>query len=97
MPDRGTEEGIDVEAKLVHTRDACGQRDKGANHWQQATDEDGDPSVAREEVFGAVEVAVVEQHEAAIFCNKGPAAISADPVGNERAEVAANGSGCGHS
>src|SRR5277367_6108238 len=91
------EKGVDVEAKLVHAGDTGRQSDEGADDRQQATKEDCDRSVSSKEVIGTVEVAAVQQHEAAVFCDERTAAPGADPVGDKRSEVAAEGAGSGDS
>src|SRR6185503_14147723 len=78
---------------LRHARDSGGQRDKGADNGQQARDEDGKESVACEEALGVVQVALVEQHESAIAVDERTASDGANPVGDNRAKIAADGSG----
>src|SRR5260370_25746262 len=47
----GADEGVDVEAKLVHLRDAGGKGDEGSDDGDHATDEHRDGAVAVEEAI----------------------------------------------
>jgi hypothetical protein len=91
-PGPGADEGVDVEAELVHLRDAGGEGDEGADDGKHASDEDGDGAVFCEEVVDEVEVAAAEEHHAAVAFDHGASAASADPVGGDGAEV--GGEGC---
>src|SRR6202012_758464 len=84
---------IDMEAQLRHLCDPGGECDGGAHDGNKTSEEDGDAAVFVKEVLGAVEVVVVEQDEASVFGDEGSAAEGSDPVGDARAEVAADGSG----
>ena len=91
-PGPGTDEGVDVEAKLVHLRDAGGKGDEGANDGEHAADQHGDGAVAVEEVIDEVEIAAAEEDVAAVALDHGASAACADPVGGDGAEV--GGEGC---
>ena len=91
-PGPGADEGVEVEAELVHLRDAGGKGDEGADDGQHAADEDGDGAEAVEEVIDAVEVVAAEEEIAAVALDHGAAAACADPVGGDGAEV--RGQGC---
>ncbi len=94
-PGPGSEEGIEMEAELRHAGDAGGQGDEGADDGQEASEEDGDAAVLAEEVLGAGEVVGIEEDEAAPAGDEGAAAVCADPVSDEGAEIAAEGAGGG--
>ncbi len=90
-PGPGADEGVDVEADLVHLRDTGGKGDEGANDGEHAADEHGDGTEAGEEVIDQVEVAPAEEEIAAVALDHGAASASADPVGGDGAEVGGQG------
>ena len=89
-PGPGADEGVGVEAELRHPCDACGKSDKGADDGQQAADENGDSAKALEEVFDAVEIVAAEQDVPAEAFDGRATSPGAEPVGRNRAEVAAD-------
>ena len=86
-PGPGADEGVEVEAQLVHLGDAGGEGDEGADDGEHAADEDGDGAEAEEEVVDEVEVAAGEEEVAAVALDHGASAAGADPVGGDGAEV----------
>ncbi len=86
-PGPGAEEGVDVEADLVHLGDASGKGDEGTDDGQHAADQYSDGTVACEEVIYTIEVPLAEEHVAAVALDHGASAACADPVGGDRAEV----------
>src|SRR5437764_7020358 len=90
-PGPGAQERIELELSLRHARDACGERDEGADHRQQPADEDGDAAEAPEEPLDHLELALAHQHDAAPALDQRPAAPIADRVGDRRADIATDG------
>jgi hypothetical protein len=90
-PGPGADEGVDVEAELVHLRDAGREGDEGADDGKHASDEDGDGAEVGEEVVDAVEVVAAEEEIAAVALDHGATSASADPVGGDGAEVGCEG------
>ncbi len=64
-PRPGASKGVGLERKLRHAGDAGWQRDKGANHWQQAPDQRRRAAEPAEEPLSAVQVVRAEQDVAA--------------------------------
>src|ERR1035441_4725193 len=65
-PGPRSEESIDVEFAARHAGDSGGQRDKGADHGQQARNEYGHVSPAQKEAVGPVEFTVAHQDPASV-------------------------------
>src|SRR5271170_3446402 len=65
-PGPGADEGVDVEAELVHLRDTGGKCDEGAEDGKHAANEYGDGAEAVEEMVDTVEVVAAEEEEAAV-------------------------------
>src|SRR5882757_6937419 len=86
-PGPGTNEGVDVEAELVHLRNTGGESDKGADDGKHASDQHSDGAEAGEEVIDKVEIAPTEEHPAAVALNHGASTTSTDPVGRDGTEV----------
>ncbi len=84
-----------MEAGAWHAGDAGRERDEGADHGQEASDEDGEVSPAGEEAVGPVELAVSHEDPASIALDEGTSAVAADFVSDERAEVASDRTGGG--
>jgi hypothetical protein len=90
-PGPGADESVDVEAELVHLRDACGKGDEGADDRQHSADENGDGAEAVEEVIDTIQVVAAEEEIAAVALDHGTTAVCADPVGGDGAEVGGEG------
>ncbi len=86
-PGPGADEGVDVEAELVHLGHACGEGDEGADDGKHSADEDGDGAEAGEEVIDTVEVVAAEEEIAAVALDHGTAAAGSDPVGGDGADI----------
>ena len=84
-----------MKAQLRHSGDARRKRNEGADHGQQAPEQNGDGAVLLEEVRHAVEVVMAHQHPAAVALDQRTTARGADPVRNHGAKVAADGAGRG--
>jgi hypothetical protein len=91
-PGPGADEGVDVEAELVHLRDTGREGDECADDRQHATYEHSDGAEAGEEMIDTVEVVTAEEEIAAIAFDHGASAACADPVGGDGAEI--RGEGC---
>lgn len=90
-PGPGADEGVDVEADVVHPGDAGGQGDEGANNGQEAADQDRDGTVAGEEALGEIEIVRGEQDVSAEAFDHGAAAARTDPVGRDGAKIGGEG------
>ena len=66
-----------------HAGDSGGQRDKRADHGQQARYEHGHVSPAQEESVGPIEFAAAHQDPAAVTFDQGTAAVASDFVGDQ--------------
>ena len=86
-PGPGAEEGVDVEAELVHLCYAGGKGDEGAHDGEHAADQHGDGPIACEEVIYEIEVALAKEHVAAVTLDHGASAAGAYPVGRNGAKV----------
>src|ERR1017187_1328372 len=82
------EESIDVEFAARHACDSGGQRDKGADHGQQARNEYGHVSPPHKEAVGPVEFTVAHQDPASVTLDQRAPAVAADFVGDYRASIA---------
>ena len=91
-PGPGTDKSVDVEANLVHLGNAGGKSDECTDDGEHAADQDGDGAVPCEEVIDAVEIALAEEHVAAVALDHGASAPRADPVGGDGTEI--GGKGC---
>src|SRR5215469_2523961 len=77
------DESVDVELQAIHTRDAGGKRDEGANHREQTCDEYRDCSAAFEEAVGDGELAMAEEDVAAVALDQRAPAEVTDLVGKD--------------
>src|ERR1039458_2568080 len=84
-PGPRSEESIDVEFAARHAGDSGGQRDKGADHGQQARNEYGHVSPAQKEAVGPVEFTVAHQDPASVTHDQRAPAVAADLVCDQRA------------
>ena len=66
-----------------HAGDSGGQRDKRADHRQQARDEHGHVSPAQKKTVGPIEFATAHQDPASVTLDHGTAAVAADLVGHQ--------------
>src|SRR5436309_15355281 len=78
-PDKGADEGVEVEPPEVHARHSCREGDKGADHGQQAADEDRDLAVLLEPAIGEVQIMVRDQNVLTVLLDQGPSAVGTDP------------------
>src|ERR1051326_2892123 len=85
-----TQKCVEVEAAAGHADDSGGKCDESADHWQQAGDEYGEVSPAREEAVGPVEFAAAHQDPAAIALDQRAPTVGSDLVGHQRSQVASD-------
>src|SRR5579872_3051153 len=85
-----------MESSTGHAGYSCGQGDEGADYWQEPSYEDGEVSPAGEKAVGPVELAAAHQDPATILFYQRAAAVGSDLVGDERSQIAADGSGSGY-
>ena len=92
-PGPRSEESIDVEFAARHAGDSGGQRDKCADHGQQARNEHGHISPALKEAVSPVQFAAAHQDPASVALDQRASAVAADFVGDERAQIASDRAG----
>src|ERR1019366_4206749 len=84
-PGPRSEESIDVEFAARHAGDSGGQRDKGADHGQQARNEYGHPPQAKKEGVAPLDSTGPHQDPASVPHDRGAPAVAADLVCDQRA------------
>src|SRR5262249_9686438 len=89
-PGPGAEECVNVKLGPRHAGDAGRQRNEGANHRQQAADEDGEFSPAEKKTVSPVEFTVPHQYPTTVPLDQRAASISANLVGHKRTQVASD-------
>lgn len=95
-PGPGAKKGVEMKTNLRHARDAGREGDEGAHDGKHATEENGDRSPVLEVRGHAVKIVMTEKDETPVTDDERTSADSSDPVGDEGAEIAADGSGSGH-
>jgi hypothetical protein len=80
-----------VELGAIHPRNARRERDEGPHHREQACGEDDDLAAPLEPAIGQLDLLLRDEQVSPVLQDGGPAALGADPVGELRSEVAADG------
>src|SRR5579859_1801002 len=79
-----------MEAAAGHAGDSGGQGDEGADHGEEAGDEYGEVSPAREEAVGPVELAAAHQDPATVALDKRASTVGSDLVRQQRSYIASD-------
>jgi 1-acyl-sn-glycerol-3-phosphate acyltransferase len=86
-PRPGADKGVDMEAQLVHLRNARRERDEGADDGQHAAEQHGERAEPGKEAVSEIDVVAVEQDVAAVALDHRAATFGAEIVGGNGAEV----------
>src|SRR5215813_5993377 len=84
-----------MKAAARHAGNSRWQRDEGTNHRQEAGDENGEVSPAREEAVGPIEFTSSHENPAAVALDEWTSTISAKFIRDKRPQVATDRAGSG--